>query len=100
MIRTMVASWYSSQNEEEKKSFRDFLNRELRRGVVEVFFIKKDGTERKMKCTLQEGIVVPYEKKTDKVKEPSTDICPVFDVEKQEWRSFKYESVIKLSATL
>lgn len=96
----MVANWYSEQNEQEQVAFREFVKRELIRGIVEVTFTKKDGTERKMNCTLKEGIVVPYEKKTDKTKETPLDVCPVFDTDKQEWRSFKYDAIRIFSTKL
>jgi hypothetical protein len=100
MIKTMVANWYSEQKETEQQEFREFVKRELIKGVIDVIFTKKDGTERKMSCTLKSDIVVPYEKKTDKSKETPTDVCPVFDVEKQEWRSFKYDNIRSISTKL
>lgn len=69
----------------------------LRANVAEVRFTKSDGTIRHMKCTLREDLVVPYVKKTDRVKEANTDVVPVFDVEKNEWRSFKVDSVQSIS---
>jgi hypothetical protein len=97
MIKTMVANWYSEQQEAEQQEFREFVKRELIKDIVEVTFTKKDGTSRKMNCTLNDKIVVPYEKKTDKVKETPVDVCPVFDTDKQEWRSFKYDAITRIS---
>lgn len=59
----------------------------LRQGTATITFTKKDGTERVMKCTLQEGVVVPHEKTTDRVKEQKDDILPVWDIEANAWRS-------------
>lgn len=59
----------------------------LRQGAATIVFTKKDGSERVMKCTLQEGVVVPHEKTTDRVKEPKDDILPVWDIEANAWRS-------------
>ena len=53
-----------------------------------------------MNCTLNSNIAIPYQKKTDKVKETPIDICPVFDVDKQEWRSFNYDAITTVSANL
>ena len=69
----------------------------LRANVAEVRFTKSDGTERLMKCTLKEDLVVPYSKKTDRTKEANNDIVPVFVVEKNEWRSFRVDSVQSIS---
>ena len=69
----------------------------LKANVAEVRFTKSDGTERIMKCTLKEDLVVAYNKKTDRTKEANNDIVPVFDVEKNEWRSFRVDSVQSIS---
>ena len=69
----------------------------LKANVAEVRFTKSDGTERLMKCTLKEDLVVAYNKKTDRTKEANNDIVPVFDVEKNEWRSFRVDSVQSIS---
>lgn len=69
----------------------------LKANVAEVRFTKSDGTERVMKCTLKEDLVVAYNKKTDRTKEANNDIVPVFDVEKNEWRSFRVDSVQSIS---
>jgi len=76
-----------------KDKIMDFL----KANVAEVRFTKSDGTERIMKCTLREDLVVPYVKKTSRVKEANTDVVPVFDVEKNEWRSFKVDAVQSIS---
>lgn len=76
---------------------KDSIVELLKGNVAEVKFTKSDGTERLMKCTLKEDLVVPYSKKTDRVKETNNDIVPVFDVEKNEWRSFRVGSVQSIS---
>lgn len=68
----------------------------LRNGIINITFTKKDGSERTMKCTLVESMVKPYEKKTDKVKEVDENIVAVWDIEKEAWRSFRYDSVINV----
>ena len=59
-----------------------------------VNFEKKDGSEREMLCTLNEGLI-PMDKKPKTVSDPSTikSTLPVFDINKREWRSFRWESV-------
>jgi hypothetical protein len=65
---------------------------------VTIKFTKKDGSDRTMLCTLNEQ-KIPFEK-LPKVKEDgspatsfTTDAVRVFDVEKQEWRSFRFDSI-------
>ena len=72
---------------------RDFLINELRNGNVKVTFTKLDGTERVMLCTLQESVVVPYERKTERVKQVNEDTLPVWDLDNDAWRSFKLSSI-------
>jgi len=71
------------------------LNEALKAGIVNVSFTKKsDGTVRKMKCT----------KNTDEIpsdrlptgSNPNTDknLYKVWDVEKQDWRSFRQERIL------
>lgn len=68
----------------------------LQSGIVNVKFTKADGSERLMKCTLAEGIVVPHEKKTDREKTVNDNIMSVWDVEKNGWRSFRLDSVLEI----
>lgn len=72
------------------------LREHLKAGVVTVRFKKKDGTVRDMKCTLKEDLVVNYDKKSEKKKAVNEDVCSVFDLDKSEWRSFRYDSVISM----
>ena len=65
----------------------------LREQPAVVTFTKKDGTTRRMHCTLQEGVVVPHEKKTERTKEPKDDILPVWDLEAAAWRSINIETI-------
>ena len=60
-----------------------------------VVFTKKDGTEREMRCTLAESRI-PADKTPQTKEEPtqtSGSALRVFDTEKQEWRSFRWDSI-------
>ena len=65
----------------------------LREGPAVVTFTKKDGTVRRMQCTLQESVAIPYEKKTDRTKEPKDNVLPVWDLEASSWRSINIETI-------
>ena len=65
----------------------------LKQTICTVVFTKKDGTERVMRCTLLENHVKPYEKKTDKVKQPNPNVVHAWDIESNGWRSFNFDSV-------
>lgn len=77
----------------ESVEAREWLISHLRAGEVDVIFTKKDGTDRTMKCTLKEGTIIHYERKTEKTKEKSNDILSVWDIEKSAWRSFRWDSI-------
>ena len=79
---------------------RDWLKSHLRMGPVNVVFTKKDGTEREMKCTLQEGVVVPHEKTTERVKDENLETLAVWDLDKNAWRSFRLDSIKSVSFDL
>jgi hypothetical protein len=67
--------------------------------IVSIKFIKKDGSERIMKCTLDFGIIpkAQHPKEINLLKilktMQNTGILHVFDVEKKEWRSVPFQSV-------
>ena len=91
-----VADWKSK----DKKRLREWLSGLLRERDVTITFMKQDGSERVMKCTLQEGVVIPYEPTTDRKKEVNLDNLAVWDVEKDSWRSFKLDSIVSIEAKL
>jgi len=69
----------------------------LKNNIVNVKFTKTDGSERDMKCTLMEAFIKPHEKKTDREKKVNEDIVSVWDVDKEGWRSFRYDSIISIN---
>ena len=82
------------------KKEKDWLRTLLHEGVVGITFIKKDGSERLMQCTLSES-KIPSEfapKGSEKAK--SDEVLPVFDVENDGWRSFRWDSIKKIEFSL
>jgi hypothetical protein len=82
------------------KKEKDWLRTLLHEGVVGITFIKKDGSERLMQCTLAES-KIPSEfapKGSEKTK--SDEVLPVFDVENDGWRSFRWDSITKIEFSL
>jgi hypothetical protein len=64
---------------------------------VRVTFTKKDGTNREMLCTLIErNIPADKQPKTETTSQTSGSAVRVFDIEKSEWRSFRWDSVTKV----
>lgn len=79
---------------------REWLVSHLKMGPARVTFVKKDGTERTMECTLDEKIVPPLEKKTDRVKTVNDEVLPVYDLEAKGWRSFRLDSILTVAFDL
>lgn len=77
----------------------DYLKEILHLGQVNVTFIKKDGTERKMQCTLRSDLLPTQTDLEEAVqkKTPNPDVLAVWDLEAEGWRSFRYDSVIGFS---
>ena len=87
---------------------------------MEVVFIKKDKTTRRMICSTSVNVVpktaFPDKDKVETVREnrlynvrtsfdnpvekpkrkQNPDVCSVWDFEKDAWRSFKYDSIISI----
>lgn len=75
------------------QEWRDGLKSTLAQGEATVVFTKLNGQERTMRCTLQEGVIPPYSEKGTRKNPPSGDVLAVWDLEKGEWRAFRYDSV-------
>lgn len=81
--------------------FAVWLKDMLHQGPATVTFTKKDGTERIMKCTLEPNVLPKVELKEDaKPRKESTTSMRVFDLEKNEWRSFTIKSVKQIQIVI
>ena len=92
------------KNEKEFEEFKAWtigvLRDEISKDVC-VTFTKKDGTNRDMFCTLAESrIPTDKQPKTETTSKDSGSALRVFDTEKQEWRSFRWDSVTKVGFKL
>ena len=93
-------SYYANATNEERKEFKKWLQDVMRTEIVNLTFRKTDGTLRNMKCTLLPKLL-PEAIVSDKPKRKvSEDTLAVFDLEKNEWRSFRYDSVTEIKFTL
>ena len=77
---------------------KEMIQNLLNIGEVSVTFTKKDGTERIMKCTLNE-VMIPTDKipKNESAKKKNDDVQAVYDLEAAGWRSFAWNSIIEVS---
>lgn len=84
-------------NEFNTEEGKNYLKGLLLDGPVEIVFNKQDGSQRTMRCTLNAELTKSYEKKTDKTKTISEDVLPVYDLDKDGWRSFRYDSIVSVA---
>ena len=77
----------------DKQSLKEILQSH----IVDICFTKKDGTERKMTCTLKATLLPEVELKEDKsIKKDNEEVLAVWDLEKKAFRSFRIESLKSL----
>jgi hypothetical protein len=102
---------YQQADDANKAIIRDWIRSLLQKGPITVTFTKADGTDRKMLCTLDhtqipetpakpvpvDGIVRESKKPR---KEPDPHSIRVFDLDKKEWRSFRFDRLKKVSAEI
>ena len=101
----MQASFNNEQEFEEFKNWTLGLLRDenIKSGVC-VTFTKKDGSERRMSCTLVESRI-PSDKRPKSANEGEAtstagSAVRVFDTKIGEWRSFRWDSVKKVEVDL
>lgn len=111
LLKGAPGTQYQEADDANKTVIRDWVRSLLQNSSVTVTFVKADGTLRDMKCTLNwdmipvdkqpkdtpvDGIV----KESRQRKEPDPHSIRVFDIEKQEWRSFRFDRLQKVTAEL
>jgi WYL_2, Sm-like SH3 beta-barrel fold len=70
----------------------------LKNNVAHVKFTKVDGTERVMRCTLKDDMLPEQYRGKGSMLTEAGNALRVFDLDVGQWRSFKPESVLQLSA--
>lgn len=90
-------------SDEDYIAFKIWIKSILKHGSSTVEFIKKDGTERKMLCTLDPTLVPGLaieENKKENTRKVSEETLAVYDLEANAWRSFRYDSVTSVTIKL
>lgn len=103
-------------SEKELTLFKKWLKGHLAFGEVTVTFTKRDGEERVMRCTTSSELV-PQEPLVETVhatntdnpidfpvvkreKKKNDDVCSVYALDVNGWRSFRWDSVKSISFTI
>jgi uncharacterized phage-like protein YoqJ len=79
---------------------KNWLKTLLREQNVTIEFVKKDGTKRKMFCTLSESKIPAQHVPKNTGKAKSDEVLAVFDVENDGWRSFRWDSIKRIEFKL
>jgi hypothetical protein len=95
----MTNSLNGTTDQNDRSWQNEYLKGVLQTGIANVSFMKKDGTQRNLLCTLlpselpaQTDLEEAVQKKT-----PNPDVLAVWDLENKGWRSFRYDSVLGFS---
>lgn len=96
-MKAIDENWYVKQPPAVQAEFRQWVKEQLQAGPIRVEFLKSNGEIRDMMATLETGVVPLYERKTDKPRKPANvEICSVYDLDKKEWRSFRYDRLVSV----
>jgi hypothetical protein len=117
LLKSQPGTTYQEADETGRTIFREWVRGLLEVSEITVTFVKADGTLRDMRCTLDRDKIPPQPPravKTDKeapvdgivresreVKAPEENHTQkVFDLDAGAWRSFRYDRLRKVTATL
>jgi hypothetical protein len=85
---------YLQRSETEQENIRASIRQLLESAIIQVTFIKKDGTERVMKCSNHAKFMPAVDRNSK--KQSSAEAVTVWDIEADDWRSFRYDRVRSL----
>ena len=71
---------------------KESISEELRKGILDIQFVKKDGSLREMRCTLKEEYITKSEAKG--IKKDNPDVVAVWDIDNAGWRSFIVKQLV------
>ena len=110
LLKNAPGTQYQEADDVNKAIIRDWVRSLLQKGPATVTFTKADGTDREMLCTLDHSQIpeTPIKPKpvdgvvqeSKERKKPDEHSIRVFDLDKQEWRSFRFERLRKISAEI
>jgi hypothetical protein len=116
LLKAQPGTLYQEADVEGRKYFRDWVRGVLEVAEITVTFVKADGTERYMRCTLDRDRIPPQPPRAEKPAKDTVDgivresrevtkpeeshTQKVFDLDAGAWRSFRYDRLKKVSATM
>ena len=110
LLKNAPGTQYQEADDANKAIMRDWVRSLLQKDEVTVTFVKADGTDREMRCTLNPeklppppvatGPVDGIVKESRERKKPDEHSLRVFDLDKSEWRSFRFDRLKKVATEL
>ena len=117
LLKSQPGTTYQESDESGRMIFRDWIRNLLNVSEITVTFVKADGTLRDMRCTLDSDRIPPQPPRAAKpareapvdgiVRESKEATKPeeshtqkVFDLDASAWRSFRYDRLKKVTATM
>ena len=117
LLKSQPGTTYQESDESGRMIFRDWIRNLLSVTEITVTFVKADGTVRDMRCTLDQdrippqpprelnkapvdGIVREDREIAALIKPEENHTQKVFDLDAGAWRSFRYDRLRKVTATM
>jgi hypothetical protein len=108
LLKGAPGTQYQEADDANKAIIRDWIRSLLQKDSITVIFTKSDGSDREMLCTLNPDHLPPTPtapvdgivKESKQRKQPDEHSIRVFDLEKKEWRSFRFDRLKKVTAEL
>ena len=109
ILKNKPGTSYQEADDTNKMIIRDWVKSLLHVTEVTIEFLKADGTLREMRCTLNPdklpapvvtGPVDGIVKESKQRKQPDEHSLRVFDLDKNEWRSFRFDRLQKVGAEI
>jgi acylphosphatase len=120
LLKNQPGTQYQEADEADRKQIRGWVQNLLGNTEVTVQFVKSDGTVRDMRCTLARDLIPPAPPKPVPTaieasstvnidglaesrkprKEPDPVTQRVYDLDLNEWRSFRYDRLQKITAEI
>jgi hypothetical protein len=113
LLKGAPGTAYQEADDANRTIMRDWVRSLLQKQPITVTFVKADGTDREMRCTLNpeelpavvptgpvDGIVSESKKPRKDPKEPDPAVIKVYDLEARSWRSFRMDRLKKITAEL
>jgi len=107
LLKGAPGTQYQEGSDADRQIIRDWVRNLLHSTAATVTFVKSDGTVRDMRCTLNwNSIPLDQQPKTVDLtesrqrKQPSEDSLRVFDLDINKWRSFRFDRLQRITATI